>query len=170
MNEDEYHDILLKEYAEAATLCRSYEQLTTRWPTLFMPFATALAGLLVSVNLNAPTKFLLSIAGLVSLLCLVNNVYRLQAYYLCYLKRIKDIEGLVKREGQPVMSLYTGRASATTGSHTISYELAIAAVFWLFIVFFAVFAGVTVVGEGAIFEAPDTVSGGGTVVLQGSAR
>jgi hypothetical protein len=111
----------------------------------------------------------------VSLLCLVNNVYRLQAYYLCYLKRIKDIEGLVKREGQPVMSLYTGRASATTGSHTISYELAIAAVFWLFIiglfiVFFAVFAGVTVVGEGAIFEAPDTVSGGGTVVLQGSAR
>ena len=68
------------------------------------------------------------------------------------------------------MSLYTGRASATTGSHTISYELAIAAVFWLFIVFFAVFAGVTVVGEGAIFEAPDTVSGGGTVVPQGSAR
>jgi hypothetical protein len=157
MNDEKYHDILLKEYAEAATLCRNFEQLTTVLPTLFALFAAALGGLLLNASANANTKYFLCSAGFAMGLYLAINVCRLQGNYLWCRKRIKEIEGLVKRDEQPVMSLYTG------APHTISHKLAILPVFWLFMAFFAAVAIVTVVGEGAIFEAPDTVSGTGTI-------
>lgn len=140
MTEEMYHDILLKEYVEATTLCRSYEQLTTTMPTLFAPFATALAGLVLTAGFGPSANLVLSVAGLGIALFLLNNVYRLRAYYSCYLKRIKDIERLVRRDEEPVMSLYTSGESVAGDSKTISYKLAIALVFWLFILFFAAFA------------------------------
>ena len=137
MDESKYHDILLKEYAEAGTLCRNIEQLTRTSLSLFIPVATALAGLVAAKDLGAHVKFVLSIAGLVYALLLLNTVYRQRAYYLRYVERAKQIESLIKRDGELIMSLYTSGASAKGSTRTFSNKLAIGGVFWLAIIYLA---------------------------------
>lgn len=129
MEDDKYYDILLKEYEEAGVLCRNYEQLMRTSLTLFTPFATVLIGFLLTGNLNNAANFTLSVVGSIIALLLWNTVKRQQAYYLSYLVRVKDIEKLILRDGNPVMSLYTGAESACDGLISISNKSTIASIF-----------------------------------------
>lgn len=137
MDDSKYHDILLKEYAEAGSLCRNIEQLTRTSLSLFIPVATALAGLIAAKGPGELVKFVLSTAGLVFALLLLNTVYRQRAYYLKYVERAKQIESLIKCDGAIVMTLYTSGATATNSTRTFSNKLAIACVFWLATIYFA---------------------------------
>lgn len=140
MDEDKYNDILLKEYAEAGLLCRNSEQQTRTSLSLFVPLATALAGLVAVPYFPAQVKLALSLAGFVYALLLVNTVHRHTAYYLKYISRAKEIENLITRNNVPVMRLYSLGATATLGSRTISNKHAIAAAFWIAAAYFAVAA------------------------------
>lgn len=137
MDEDKYNEILLKEYVEAGLMCRNSEQLTRTSLALFVPIATALAGLVAAPYLVAQVKLALSVAGLIYALLLVNTVHRHTAYYLKYIGRAKEIESLVKRDDRPIMQLYTNGATATSCSRTFSNKHAIAATFWIAAAYFA---------------------------------
>ena len=150
MDEAKYQDILLKEYAEAGSLCRNIEQLTRTSLLLFVPAATALAGFVVAPNLSPLTKLVLAVAGLAYALLLVNTVYRNRAYYSKYVARAKEIESLIKKESGRVMSLYTSGAEVAKSTRTFSNKLAIAAVFW---VAAAYFLGAAIVYTCQVFRA-----------------
>ena len=137
MENEKYYDILLKEYSEAGLLCRNSEQLTRTSLSLFVPLATAIAGLVATAYLEAPAKLALSVAGLVYALLLVNTIHRHTAYYMKYVGRAKEIETLIKRDGVSIMGLYSIGATATLGSRTISNKVAIAATFWVAALYFA---------------------------------
>jgi hypothetical protein len=151
MDETKYHDILLKEYAEATSLCRNIEQLTRTSLSLFIPVATALVGLVAAKELGASIKFALSLAGLIYALLLLNTVYRQRAYYFKYVERAKQIETLIKRDGEPVMSLYASGATVAGSTRTYSNKLAIAGAFWLAAVYFA---GAAFIYGCAVFKGP----------------
>jgi hypothetical protein len=136
MDEAKHHDILMKEWTEAGALCRSIEQLTRTSLTLFLPTATAIAGVVVAPNFSPIIKLVVAAAGLAYALLLANTVYRSRAYYSKYVARAKTIESLIKHEGAPVMALYTTGAEAANSTRTFSNKSAIAAVFLVAAAFF----------------------------------
>lgn len=56
MDEKTYHDILLKEYAEAGNLCRNCEQLTRTSLSVSLPLVSAIAGVLLSQKISNRVK------------------------------------------------------------------------------------------------------------------
>lgn len=137
MDESKYHEILLKEYAEAGLLCRNIEQLTRTSLSLFIPVVTAFVGLVAVEKFEASEKLALSIAAFVYALLLLNTVYRQQAYYGIYVERAKEIEKLIHRDGVVVMSLYRSGEKVSDFTCTFSNKSAIAAALWLVAVYFA---------------------------------
>lgn len=133
-------EILLKEYGEAGHVCRHYETLTRTSLSIFLPFFTAMVGFLLDSKASAATKLGLSISGFVISLLLLNTIIRLQAYYISYISRSKEIEKLIGPTDSPLMSLYTAGEKATSGSCTISNKTAIAYVIGLAALYFFVSA------------------------------
>jgi len=137
MDEKTYHDILLKEYAEAGNLCRNCEQLTRTSLSVSLPLVSAIAGVLLSQKIyNSLMSLGLSVVGIAVCLVFLNTIYRTRAYYLHSLARVKEIEKLIVRDEKPVMSLYTSGKDATVHSKTFSNKLTLAVVLWLALLYF----------------------------------
>lgn len=137
MDETKYHDILLKEYAEAGNFCRNCEQLTRTSLSVSLPLVSAITGVLLGPMQGSLLKIGLSLAGIAACLVFLNTIYRTRAYYLCYLARAKKIEETIIQDGKAVMSLYTSGADVALRSKTFSNKIALATILWLAFLYFS---------------------------------
>jgi hypothetical protein len=138
VDEREYHDALIKEYAEAGAQCRAIEQLTRTALAVFVPAATGIAAFAATPYTGPLGEFLLVLAGLFYSLVLLHTVRRSRAYYDAYLGRAKEIEGKILRDGVPVLKLYTIGKQVSEGLKRPSNKQAIEAVFWVAAAYFVV--------------------------------
>lgn len=140
---DKQKDILLKEYAEAGTICRHYEQQTR---TSLNFFATAAVAIIGAVKYepfsHPPTNFIIEMAGFLYGAFLINTILRLRRYYWSYVDRARKIETMLSEVGFSGMQLYTkGRDDffqSKESKFTVSNKLAIVTVILAPTVYFLV--------------------------------
>lgn len=129
-------EVLLREYEEAGQICRWYEKQTRTSVSIFVPFATALIGLVEGTVVFAPAaKFGFAAIGLATSLLVLNTIVRLQTYYIAYIHRAKAIE---KDLG---MELYTCGWKSVECSKTVSNKWSFGMVVVLLGTYFVVAVG-----------------------------
>jgi hypothetical protein len=132
MNMPDYHDLLLKEYSEAGSQCRSCEQLIRTSVSVSVPILLALIGLILSPLPGHLLKLGLSFAGSIVCLVFLNTIYREKAYYHYYLERAKEIEKLFIDGEKQILSVYTkGEEVKKKVPYTISNKHALSIVLWI---------------------------------------
>ena len=129
-------ETLLSEYKEAGDICRWYEKQTRTSVSIFLPFATALIGLIEGTAVSAPAaKFGFAAIGLATSLLVLNTIMRLQTYYIAYIHRAKAIK---KELG---MELYTSGWESVKCTKTVSNKWSFGMVVVLLGVYFVVAVG-----------------------------
>jgi hypothetical protein len=93
-------EVLLREYAEAGHLCRSYEQLSRTSVAIFLPFSTAVSGFVLQNPSNNTTNLFLSLIGFIVTILTLSVLYRVREFYHTTKTRAVEIEKMFK------MSLY----------------------------------------------------------------
>jgi len=78
-------EILLREYAEAGQLCRSYEQLSRTGILIFVVFSTAIVALLHQDAASPTTKITLEVIGVIFSVITLNVLVRVGILYKTYI-------------------------------------------------------------------------------------
>ena len=106
-------EILLREYAEAGQLCRSYEQLSRTGILIFVVFSTAIVALLHQDAASPTMKITLEVIGVIFSVITLNVLVRVGILYKTYIDRAREIEDNLG------MDLYKRWDNAVKGSMTI---------------------------------------------------
>lgn len=129
-------EIQLKEYAEAASLCRSYEQLSRTGLAIFIPFAMAVIAYVLRESTQVLSNIILSLLGLIVSVFTWAIMFRVRAFY--HVAKTKAIE----IEKKLYMDLYQRLDTRFKGHYiTPSNKIAMMWIVGIFTVSFACLLG-----------------------------
>lgn len=76
-------ELRLREYAEAGSLCRSYEQLSRTSLAIYIAFSAAVIAVIVNPGTELYARITLEVIGLVVTLFTLNVLTRVRLFYQC---------------------------------------------------------------------------------------